>query len=329
MKNRDSLRGSGITDTFAEKFKSSKFYTEIYCKHEDEVIIGIRDGYICLYYNCDCISKIIENGNTILGTINNYYIGKNNNCTDSCVSNISEDEIVSLYPLIKERSDNRNKYEKQAQQKLFMHNNNNSESNWFCIDVEYTKSLKGNDKAEDWRFDIIAISKSKPYKIALIELKYGCGAIGGKSGIRTHIKDFYSFHKNDGTNKFGFTELKKEIVSIVKALKKVGVSIPKEIEGLTENDISMAPEFYFITLDNNSQSVNGSTPKQTMSGYLFDDKRWNCKRISTLVKREGDFYKLTENDTTFSPVFLFSKETLPNIRITDIIEDNLYETEHI
>ena len=50
--------GSGITEDLASKFKASKFYTEIFQKHNDEVIIGVRDGYICLYYNCDCIAKI-------------------------------------------------------------------------------------------------------------------------------------------------------------------------------------------------------------------------------------------------------------------------------
>lgn len=42
MKNRDSFRSLGIDNTFAQQFMSSKFYTEIYSKHKDEVIIGIR-----------------------------------------------------------------------------------------------------------------------------------------------------------------------------------------------------------------------------------------------------------------------------------------------
>lgn len=50
MKNRDSFRGTSIDENFAKVFKKSKFYTEIYKKHKDEVIIGVRDGFINLYY---------------------------------------------------------------------------------------------------------------------------------------------------------------------------------------------------------------------------------------------------------------------------------------
>lgn len=325
MKDRNSFRGKGINDAFAEKFKASKFYTEIYNKHKDEVIIGIRDGYICLYYNCDCISKIeIDNSkDKIVGIINGYYIG-----TDKKEIRIPEDKVVANYPLIKSQSDKREKSEKQAQQKLYMQNNNNPNSKWFCIDVEFEKSLKGKEQVEPWRFDLIAVSKSRPHKVALIELKYGKKAIGGDSGIRTHIKDFYAFHQGDIEGGFGFSELKEEIVSIINALDKVGVSIPSELNGITEKDIDPKPGFYFVTLDNNSCD-NESTPKQTMSGYLFSDHRWGCKRISTLVNKEGDYYQLTKNDKDFSPVFLFSKEKLPNIGIKDILEDERYEIEHV
>lgn len=40
----------------------------------------------------------------------------------------------------------RKQLQKKAQSKLVLLNNENSQSNWFCIDVEYTKSF--NNKAE-------------------------------------------------------------------------------------------------------------------------------------------------------------------------------------
>ena len=186
--------------------------------------------------------------------------------------------------LIKQKSDERKKREKQAQQRLYIQNNNSLSSEWFCIDVEYTKSLRGKSRAEDWRFDIIAISKSKPHKIALIELKYGAGALGEPSGIRTHVKDFYSFHVQDSSCEFSFGELKQEVVSMISKLDLLGVSIPEELAEVDGNKISDSPEYYFITLNNNPAEEGKSLPKQTMSGYLFGDKRWNCQRISKLVK---------------------------------------------
>ena len=170
MKDRNSFRGTSIDEDFAEAFKDSKFYTDIFDNHRNEIIIGVRDSSINLYYNCDSIASIGV-GNPKQCRIDNYY-------TDREKEYLTEDEIVHYYDRIRANSDRRNKFEKQAQERLFIDNNNNTASEWYCIDVEYTKSLKGKECAEDWRFDIIAISKEKPFRVALIELKYGFTAIG-------------------------------------------------------------------------------------------------------------------------------------------------------
>ena len=318
MKDRNSIRGTSIDETFANSFKNSRFYKDIYAKHKDEIIIGVRDGFINLYYNCDSIAKI-NASNPKKCTIAKYYINGN----DGFVT-FTDDELVSYFDTIKVKSDNRNKYEKQAQQRLYMDNNNNTESKWFCIDVEYTKSLKGKDKAEDWRFDLIAVSKESPFRVALIELKYGAGALGGTSGIRKHVQDYYSFFKN---HKFDI--LKPELVSIIHKLHLLGVDVPASLRNITIEDITSEPEFYFITLNNNPENNSENTPKQTMSGYLFSDKRWNCNRVTKLHKTNGDFYDLTERNTAFKPVFLFSKATLPNIQIYDILDRKYYDVETI
>ena len=313
MKDRDSFRGTAIDKAFCEAFKRTKFYTEIYQKHKDEIIIGIRDGYINLYYNCDSIAKIDVDKPSI-AVVKSYY-------TDEKVGILSDKDYVSFYDIIKKNSDRRNKKEKQAQERLFIDNNSNPSSVWFCIDVEFTKSLRGKNTAEDWRFDIIAISKTAPYRVALIELKYGKKAIGGKSGIRTHVRDFYAFHKENR-----YIDLKDEIVSIVKSLQEIGVDVPYNLTEISTNEFAIYPEFYFITIDNNV--AGASTPEQTMSGYLFKDKRWNCKKISKSVIEGGDYFTLTENNKDFKPIFLFSSATLPNINIQDILDFDNYNIIH-
>ena len=314
MKDRDSFRGTAIDEAFCEDFKSTKFYTEIYQKHKNEIIIGIRDGYINLYYNCDSIAKIKVDKPSI-AELKSYY-------TDEKVDILSDKDYVSFYDIIKKNSDRRNKKEKQAQERLFIDNNNNPSSGWFCIDVEFTKSLRGKDTAEDWRFDIIAISKVAPFRVALIELKYDKEAIKGKSGVRTHVRDFYTFHKENR-----YENLKDEIVSIVKSLQRIGVDVPYSFAGISTNKFAIYPEFYFIMINNNAKA-GASTPEQTMSGYLFKEKRWNCKRISKHVIEEGDYFTLTENDKDFKPIFLFSSATLPNIRIQDILDFDNYNIIH-
>lgn len=318
MKDRDSFRGTFINETFGKLFQKSRFYTHIYNKHRNELIIGVRDSYINIYYNCDSIAKI-EVNNPDKCVIDSYYTnGK---------STLSDNEMVQCYETIKEKSDNRKKYEKQAQQKLFIDNNNNPSSDWFCIDVEYTKSLKGKEKPENWRFDIIAISKLPPFRVALIELKYGSGAMKEPSGIRTHVKDFYSFYKN---NKFEM--LKLEIISIINGLSYLGVNVPTSLKDISCEDIAQEPEFYFITLNNNPDPEHPSsdnTPKKTMSGYLFSDKRWGCKRVSSLVNKDGDYFDIIEHSKSFKPVFLFSNSKLPNLQIQDILNKESYDVEKI
>lgn len=315
MKDRDSFRGALLDIPFCDAFKKTKFYTEVYQKHRDEIIIGIRDGYINLYYNCDSIAKI-DYKSPSRAYINPYY-------TDYKTSVLSDEEFVQLYDTIKTKSNQRYKNEKQSQERLFIDNNNNPSSEWYCIDVEYTRSLEGKKKAEDWRFDIIAITKTAPFRVALIELKYGIGAIGGKSGIRTHVKDYYAFHKE---NKF--STLKNEIVSIVTKLSEIGVTVPATLKNITINDIASQPEYYFITLNNNVEEGSTTTPEQTMSGYLFDDKRWNCNRVSNLVKSDGDYFDLTKNDKSFRPIFLFSTNTLPTIGINNLLDFSCYSIIH-
>ena len=319
MKNRDSFRGTLIDKSFGKLFQESRFYKDIYSKHKNEVIIGVRDSYINLYYNCGSIAKI-EVSTPKVCVIDPYY-------TNGKENTLSGDMMVQYYETIKEKSDSRKKYEKQAQQKLFMDNNNNPSSNWFCIDVEYTKSLEGKEVPEDWRFDIIAISKLPPFRVALIELKYGSGAMKEPSGIRTHVKDFYSFYKNNT-----FEMLKPEIISIINGLSHLGVNVPNSLKDISCEDIAQEPEFYFITLNNNPDPKHPSsnnTPKKTMSGYLFRDKRWGCKKVSSLIKKEGDYFDITEHCKSFKPVFLFSNSILPDLRIQDILNKEYYDIEII
>lgn len=317
MKNRDSFRGTSIDKTFAQSFKRSRFYNDIYKKHQDEIIIGVRDGSVNLYYNCDSIASIKAESPQQC-KIDKFY-------TNGEKSNLTEDEIVLYYNIIKANSIKRCKFEKQSQQRLFIDNNKNESSEWFCIDVEYTKSLKGERRAEDWRFDIIAISKVKPFRVALIELKYGFAAIGGTSGIRKHVEDFHKFYKDKK-----FEILKPELVSIIEKLGMLGVDVPSSLKGIKKEDIAKEPEFYFVVLNNNpSGGRSMNTPKQTTSGYLFYDKRWGCKKISKSVKENGDYYALIENDKSFKPVFLFSKATLPDLQIRDILDRKYYEVETV
>jgi hypothetical protein len=315
----------GISKDFAEAFKQSELY-KLYREHKDELFIGVRNNYLNLYYNCDSIAKIEykKREEKIDCEIDKYYLdGNHYNSKDKEKRyKIEQKEICKQYEVIKKHSNDKATPEKKAQSKLVLLNNENLNSNWFCIDVEYVKSFNNRAEKKDadfnGRFDIIALSKMKPHKVALIELKYGSGAIGGTSGIYKHVEDFSKFCDKgyfDG-------QLKQEIIEIVKSQKELGIAVP--FESSVEFDI-LTPEFYFITLDNNAAKENASTPKLTMAGYLFNDKRWGCKKLTTKDSVEKMFGDITKKDNKFFATFLFSKATLENIGITDIIDGTYNE----
>lgn len=315
----------GISEEFADEFKNCDLYS-LYEQHKDELFIGVRNNYLNLYYNCDSIAKITRSRGKISCEINRYYL--KGVLDDSIVKNkgtekVTPDYIVKNYDTIKSNSNKRKNYEKKAQSKLVLLNNANNESNWFCIDVEYIRQYKNiieREKANlNGRVDIIALFKSKPHKVALIELKYGKGSIGGESGIFKHVEDFAKFKQK------GFFEshLREEIIDIIKSQVDLGIHVPFQV--LTVEDISL-PEFYFITLNNNPKKVNGSTPKQTMGAYLFNDKeKWNFKRKSKKGSVENSYSDITKEGNSFNARFMFSKATLENLNITDIIDGDYDE----
>ena len=306
----------GISQQFAHAFKQTDLY-RLYKENENELIIGVRNNYLNLYYNCDSIATITyPHKKAIKSTIHNYYINGVNNKISKNIT-LPPKDIYHNYETIKKYSDRRTTIEKKAQSKLFLLNNYNSNSNWFCIDLEYVKQFENiTQKSEsnfNARFDIIAISKKVPHRVALIELKYGSGAIGGKSGIYKHVQDFSKFKEKNYFNPL-FTQ---ELIAIINSLNYLGVELPF----ITPNrEDFLQPEFYFIILNNNEATPRHSSPKQTIAGYLFQGKRWGSRRVSKSNNIERDFGDITKRDNPFHASLLFSSQTLDNLTIDDIID---------
>lgn len=99
MRDRDSFRGTSIDETFADSFKESLFYSDIYKSHRDEIIIGVRDSYINLYYNCDSIA-LIDAINPKKCEVNSYYTNNEKKC-------LTDVEFKNYYDTIKANSNRR------------------------------------------------------------------------------------------------------------------------------------------------------------------------------------------------------------------------------
>ena len=309
----------GISKEFAEKFKKYELY-KLCKRHRDEIFIGVRNNYLNLYYNCDSIAKVENKQGKITCEIDKYYLDGRHYTGRDKRKKIAPSDIYNNYKVIKVNSSKKATDEKKSQSKLVLLNNSNNDSEWHCFDVEWVKAFENQQQKDDakfnGRFDIMAISKQKPHKVALIELKYGSGAIGGKSGIYKHIDDFKKFQDKSYYDK-------QEVKEIIESQKMLGINIPDELKNLQIEDIG-GYKFYVITLNNNAERENGSTPKQTMAGYLFNDYRWNCKRISNKTVQTS-FGDVTDINNAIHVNFLFSTQTLDNLTINDVLEHNDYE----
>jgi len=316
----------GINEEFAEAFKQSELFS-LYEKHKDEIFIGVRNNYINLYCNCDSVAKVeYKQEKIVCETSKRYLIGTGIRKH----ININPCDICDNYITIKENIAKRSKPEKKAQSKLVILNNANKSSNWFCIDVEWAKAFENKQKKDDAdfnaRFDFIAVSKEKNHKVALIELKYGRQAIGGSSGIYKHIENFNKYQDE------GYFE-KKEIIGIIESQKMLGIYVPAELRKLEKEWECIKTEeikygFYVITLDNNGKTPQHSTPKQTMAAYLFESKRWGCKELSPGIKVEEKFGDVTSKRNKLQVTFLFSRQTLDNLNINDIIDGSYDDMEN-
>jgi len=311
----------GISKEFAEKFRNCNL-NNLYQDHRDELLIGVRNNYLNLYYNCDSIAKIEYKQGKVICEIDKYYLDGNHYKGSDKTKKIDTSEIYKNYQTIKANSNSKATDEKKSQSKLVLLNNDNKDSKWHCFDVEWVKAFENQQQKDDekfnGRFDIIAISKKQPYRVAFIELKYGSGAIGGKSGIYKHIEDFKKYYDKNYFDK-------QEICDIIESQKMLGIELPNELKNLQTKEIR-GYDFYIITLNNNLDKENGSTPKQTMSGYLFNDKRWDCKRLSKKTVQTS-FGDVTDKTNIIHVNFLFSTQTLDNLTIYDIIENIDYDRE--
>ena len=322
----------GISSDFAGAFTKSKL-SNFYQQNKDKLLIGVRNNYLNIYYNCDSIAKIEykkprgEKKKRIVCEIDKYYLdGKHYDSKSKDKRfRVDIDQLIEDFDTIQTNSNGKKNIfvEKKVQSKLVILNNGNPNSKWYCLDIEWKKAFASQIEKDDakfnGRFDIIAISREKPHIVAYIELKYGSGAIGGRSGVNKHIHDFHTFKVNNY-----FDSMKEEIVEIVKSQINLGIAVPIALHDIKSNNITNY-EFYIITL-NNTESDSKRTPKQTMAAYLFKKKRWGCKQLSTKAKVEDTFGDVTDKENEKIHVnFLFSDQEIKNLAITDIINHKDYD----
>ena len=323
----------GLDEKHLMQLKNSCWF-KFYKQHQDELFLGIRNNYVNIYYKGMNIAKI--EGSFNKATISSRYIYKNFK-GKSEYQTISFDEFKEKYKSVikqevEKHIEKNQLWEKSTQQSLILKNNQNKNSNWICIDMEYSKQRKNNNSNNGKSFgrvDIIAVNK-KNFEVALIELKVGKNAIGGNSGLLKHARDWnHDYIENDLFNQDidgGSNCLKKEIVRIINNKIKLENDFP--IKNCSIKDFkNIKPSFYFLICSGNNLTLN--EVKNEVRKYLWLEdkcKNYNIKKVSEKYNVEGDLYDITtKKEGKLYCEFLFIDGQEDNIRISDIIDDENYD----
>lgn len=178
-------------------------------KADDTLDMELRGESVNIYYRGGSLFKITEKGNTYDVFFDAKY------CTErsprlNAAPTVAE--AVTNLPIYKQTMDwwfhEHPKYEREFQQVIARENNNHGKiscgTDYYIADIEYAD--------EKSRFDMVALkwlSKGavrkdvKKVSLALIEVKYGDGALRGVAGIQKHLDDFQRFlHDKEKVDRF-------------------------------------------------------------------------------------------------------------------------------
>lgn len=328
----------GVSVELIDAFKHHPLYT-LYHQHSDELLIGIRNNYLNIYYQLNNIAEVRLVGDGLISCgIHPYFLrraGNNNEVlTDVDIETLIIDRYEAIKKLVKNKKNTT--LEKVAQQMLVMQNNSSPLSKWYCVDVEWARWFScqaEKDSGLSARMDIIAVSKEAPHRVAVIELKYGSKSISGDAGVLKHIQDFRTLKEgsiHDATRIDYYDGMCTDIYNILKSYEALGIVLPETLKSITRESFAAHPEFYVLTIDNNAISRGATTPKQTMAAYLFAPDSpnylaWGCKRPAYENVQDKLGIDVLDASSELPVTFIFSTQDISNLRVNDILEDSSYE----
>ncbi len=278
---------------------------------EHEYFLGLRKDSVCLYYRGMRMAEIsLVGGDKIEYEMDKYYNPKENKKPLSFFEFSQKDNFEYIKKKIDMHvtglHDNKKKKEKVCQQWI-INKNNESESEWYFIDMEYVFDI-----CPYGRPDMIAIKRKVneqgKHEVALVEFKVGTDAYKGLkcesynkkkglyeylkkdlyddnqdlrkvkygSGIVSHIADFLRFLKNPDNYKI---QLRKELVDMISVHKQLGLIEETDnlcritnIDFLEEKPTIYILSYAYTPLFQNMEKTKLSSMKKSMYNYLYDSE---------------------------------------------------------
>jgi hypothetical protein len=244
-------------------------------KQDHTLMLAIRDGYISIYYRGGSLLKITRRSKdafqfsfdkqyaapgTIFPTLPATI--RNHNDVKAWVDQHSKlKEIMDIY------FSKHSKPEREFQQLVARENNYSNISNtseYFVTDIEFA------DRELNARFDVLAVRwlasgrrDGSRCRVALMEMKYGDGALGGKAGLLKHLEDIDALvsDKNKYASLVKTIELQFNQLDELKLLNFNHSSNGTKIK----LDVNDRPEVIFILANHN--------PRSTKLRSILDDPK--------------------------------------------------------
>jgi hypothetical protein len=171
-------------------------------------------------------------------------------------ANLWVDALPVLKSFMNDFFSDYNKDEREFQQLVARENNASSisnESEYFISDIEVSESTSGA------RFDMVAIRwpstqrrSGDNCRLALIEMKYGDGALGGKAGLLKHLQDMEALI----TNKKSYDSMTEVIANQFNQLDKL--ELLKFNKGRSFTGVAIDPknpEVIFLLANHNPRAT--------------------------------------------------------------------------
>lgn len=279
------MKKRAISNEFLQALKCGELKPILDAVLEDDTLcMELRGTAVSIYYRGGSLLRIDESSG---GYSFVFYTKYCDSRSANLPANPTIAQAVELIPRYKQAMDRwlhiNHKYEREFQQLILRENNClagvvSKSTDYYIADIEYAE--------DDSRFDMVAmkwLSKSADRKnpgkptLALIEVKYGDGALTGTAGILEHLKDLDKFLKNEQ----GLDEFCKDMSQVFFQKCQLGL-----VEGLIEKQyaVEIRPEdveviFIFANHDPNSSILTTELSKAKAFNYNFPIKIANSSMM--------------------------------------------------